>query len=123
MSGNEITNIFKSYKYIKAEFSALEERRKEIQRENTRNNTTASKIMQEYEQKQAELYHLEEFIYSCIKTIQSGKLRALLFERYINCKTWEEVSEAIGNRSEYWVRHTLHAEAISAALAADIPPT
>lgn len=88
MSGNEITNIFKSYKYIKAEFSAL-----------------------------------EEFIYSCIKTIQSGKLRALLFEKYINCKTWEEVSEAIGNRSEYWVRHTLHAKAIRAALAADIPPT
>lgn len=123
MSGNEITNIFKNYKYIKAEFSALEERRKEIQKENTQNNTTASRIMQEYEQKQAELYQLEEFIYSCIKTIQSGKLRALLFERYINCKTWEDVSEAIGNRSEYWVRHTLHEKAIRAALAADIPPT
>lgn len=72
-------------------------------------------LEQEYSARIKELHAREQLVFACVKRVENGMLRTLLFERYINGKTWEAVAEAIGYQSEYWVRTALHRNALAAA--------
>jgi hypothetical protein len=50
-----------------------------------------------------------------INKIPNTIYRTLLIARYINCESWEKVSESIGYESVKWVRTSLHDKAIVAA--------
>ena len=57
----------------------------------------------EYRQKMLEL----------INKVDSSIYRSLLIARYIDCKSWEKVAEAIGY-SDKWVRTGLHSASLKA---------
>lgn len=60
------------------------------------------------------LLEINKEIVEAISKVDDTTLRSLLTARYINYKTWEAVTEAIGYNSEKWVRTALHKKALTA---------
>ena len=59
------------------------------------------------------LIQIKREIQTAIDRVDDTVLRALLIERYINFKTWEQVAEAM-KLSEKWVRTSIHDRALAA---------
>lgn len=58
------------------------------------------------------LYRITEEIRQVIEKVEDSTLRVLLIERYINCKTWEQVAEEV-DKEVRWV-YELHKKALVA---------
>lgn len=58
------------------------------------------------------LLEINKEIVEAISKVDDATLRSLLTARYINYKTWEAVTEAIGYNSEKWVRTALHKKSL-----------
>ena len=66
------------------------------------------RILQDLEEAKA----LKLRIRSEIQRVRDHKLCTLLMERYVRGKSWEQVAEAIGNRSVKHVREGMREQAI-----------
>ncbi len=73
------------------------------------------RILQDLEEAKA----LKLRIRSEIQRVRDHKLCTLLMERYVRGRCWEQVAEAIGNKSIKHVREGLRAQAIAAFLKAN----
>lgn len=70
-----------------------------------------SELSQELDKKMAELERIKAEIRTSIDAVDDHLLHALLYARYINMKTWEQIAEDLGY-SERWVRTGLHSRAL-----------
>ncbi len=73
------------------------------------------RILQNLEQAKA----LKLRIRSEIQRVTDHKLCALLMERYVRGRSWEQVADALGIQSEKYAREGLKAKAIAAFLKAN----
>lgn len=99
----QITDIDLRIRSLEGEFDDAEEEcdeeyRLELQR----------RILQDLEEAKA----LKLRIRSEIQRVRDHKLCTLLMERYVRGKSWEQVAEAIGNRSVKHVREGMREQAI-----------
>ena len=62
-------------------------------------------------EKISERYKILAEITVAIDRVEDTRLRTLLYARYINRKTWEEVAERL-DMSDKWVRTSLHSQAL-----------
>ena len=62
-------------------------------------------------EKISERYKILAEITVAIDRVKDTRLRTLLYARYINRKTWEEVAERL-DMSDFWVRTSLHSQAL-----------
>lgn len=59
-----------------------------------------------------ELYKVKREIVSAIWQVENSTLRKLLFARYIQSKTWEQIAEIINKQDVKWVRTAIHSRAL-----------
>lgn len=59
----------------------------------------------------SERYEIIAEIAEAIEHVPDNRLKALLYARYINHKTWEQVAESVGV-SDVWVRRNLREQAL-----------
>lgn len=59
----------------------------------------------------SEKYKIMAEITDAIEGVSDARLKTLLYARYINNKTWEQVAESL-DMSDFWVRTSLHSQAL-----------
>lgn len=59
-----------------------------------------------------ELYTVKREIVLAIWNVKDRTLRMLLFARYVQFKTWEQVAEIIHKQDVKWVRTAIHSRAL-----------
>ena len=59
----------------------------------------------------SEKYKIMAEITDAIEAVGDARLKTLLYARYINNKTWEQVAESL-DMSDKWVRTSLHSQAL-----------
>ena len=83
----------------------------------SKKNTTERKMVsaaaysEMISKKLSEYYEILTEITEKIERVHDNRLKTLLYARYINHKTWEQVAESM-DLSEKWVRTSLHSQAL-----------
>lgn len=77
-----------------------------------KNVTTYLEYTESLDKKIDELYSIKREVILAIWQVKDRQLRMLLFARYIQFKTWEQIAELLHKSDVKWVRTGIHSKAL-----------